>query len=102
MLVIVGEILVRLCPMLAANCFLIAVAAGQKSPQGSISRAISELAPEGLMQLKVTSATNQEQSLSKVGAALYVSTREDIASSGANNILRRKRMDFGDLRVARS
>lgn len=38
------------------------------------------------MQLKVTSASNKEQSLSKVGAALYVITREDIASSGANNI----------------
>ncbi len=38
------------------------------------------------MQLKVTSANNKEQSLSKVGAALYVITRGDIASSGANNI----------------
>lgn len=63
-----------------------AVAAGQKSPQGSISRDISELAPEDLVQLKVTSAINKQQSLSTVGAALHVITREDIASSGANNI----------------
>jgi hypothetical protein len=79
-------ILIRLCPMLAVSCFLIAVVVGQKSPHGSISSDISELASEDLMQLKVTSATNKEQSLSTVGAVLYVITREDIASSGANNI----------------
>jgi len=38
------------------------------------------------MKLRVTSAANKEQALSKVGAALFVITREDIASSGANNI----------------
>ncbi len=38
------------------------------------------------MKLKVTSASNKEQALSKVGAAIYVITREDIASSGANTI----------------
>jgi hypothetical protein len=85
MLAAFGNILIRLCPMLAASCFLIAVAAGQKSPRESNSRDISELAPEDLMQLRVTSETNQEQPLSKVGAALYVITREDIAFSGANN-----------------
>ena len=77
---------VQLCLVLAAGCFFIAIAIGQKSPQASTSRDISELAPEDLMKLKVTSAANKEQSLSKVGAALYVITREDIASSGANNI----------------
>ena len=44
------------------------------------------------MKLTVTSAANKEQSLSKVGAALYVITREDIASSGANNIPDRLRL----------
>ncbi len=86
MLAILCDILIRLCSMLAASCFPMAVAAGQKSPQGSISRDISELAPEDLVQLKATSATNKQQSLSTVGAALHVITREDIASSGANNI----------------
>ena len=62
------------------------VANGQKSPQAPTSRDISELAPEDLMKLTVTSAANKEQTLSKVGAAIYVITREDIASSGANNI----------------
>ncbi|MCU1337804.1 MAG: ligand-gated TonB-dependent outer rane channel [Bryobacterales bacterium] len=61
-------------------------ASGQKSQQGPTPRDISELAPEDLMKLRVTSAANKEQALSKVGAALFVITREDIASSGANNI----------------
>jgi iron complex outermembrane receptor protein len=72
--------------VLAAGCFFIAIASGQKPPRGSTSRDISELTPEDLMKLTVTSAGDKEQSLSKVGAALFVITREDIASSGANNI----------------
>jgi iron complex outermembrane recepter protein len=72
--------------MLAAGCFFIGIANGQKSPQVPTSRDISELAPEDLMNLRVTSAANKEEPLSKVGAALYVITREDVASSGANNI----------------
>jgi iron complex outermembrane recepter protein len=72
--------------VLAAGCFFIAIANGQKAPQVPSPRDISELAPEDLMKLTVTSAANKEESLSKVGAALYVITREDIASSGANNI----------------
>ena len=63
-----------------------AVAAGQGTPQNTAPRDISELALEDLMQLTVTSASNKEQPLSKVGAALFVLTREDIASSGATNI----------------
>ena len=76
----------RVCLVIAAGCFFTTTAAGQKSPHGSTTRDISELAPEDLMKLRVTSAGNKEQSLSKVGAALFVITREDIASSGANNI----------------
>ena len=77
---------IQLCLVLAAVCLFMGIATGQNSPQGPTSRDISELAPEDLMKLKVTSASNKEESLSKVGAALYVITREDIASSGANNI----------------
>ena len=76
----------RLCLVFAAGCFLISTAAGQKSPQGSNTRDISELPLEDLLKLRVTSAGNKDQALSKVGAAIYVITREDIASSGANNI----------------
>ena len=68
---------------------------GQKSPQGSTSRDISELAPEDLMKRRLTSAANKEQSLAKVGAVVYVMTHEDTASSGANNIPNRKRVEFG-------
>jgi iron complex outermembrane recepter protein len=77
---------VSLCRLIAAACFFITIADGQKSTQGSNTRDISELPLEDLLKLKVTSAGNKEQALSKVGAALYVITREDIASSGANNI----------------
>jgi len=94
-LAILGEILARPCPVLATSCLLIKMGVGQKSPQGSTSRHISELAPEDLMKLKVTLAANKEQPLSKVGAVVYVMTHEDTASSGANNIPNRKRMDFG-------
>ena len=38
------------------------------------------------MNIKATLAANKEQSLSEVGAALCAITREDMASSGANNI----------------
>ncbi len=77
---------VRVCLVIAAGCFFITTAAGQKSARGPTPRDISELPLEDLLKLKVTSAGNKEQALSKVGAALYVITREDIASSGANNI----------------
>jgi len=47
---------------------------------------LTELPLEELLKLRVTSASKKEQSLSRVGAALYVLTREDIASSGAHTI----------------
>ncbi|HEV8416345.1 MAG TPA: hypothetical protein VGQ49_22320 [Bryobacteraceae bacterium] len=37
------------------------------------------------MNIEATLAANKEQSLSEMGAALCVITREDMASSGANN-----------------
>ena len=72
--------------VLAAFCLFMGVATGQTPPQGPTTRDISDLPLEDLLKLRVTSASNKEQSLSKVGAALFVITREDIASSGANNI----------------
>jgi outer membrane cobalamin receptor len=38
------------------------------------------------MNIKATLAANKQQSLSEMGAAFGVITREDMASSGANNI----------------
>ncbi len=65
-----------------AGVLLAAPAAGQvpKPPD------LTELPLEELLKLHVTSASRKEQPLSKVGAALYVLTREDIASSGAHTI----------------
>ncbi len=37
------------------------------------------------MNIKAPLAANKEQALSKAGVALCVITREDMASSGANN-----------------
>ena len=77
---------VRLCVVIAAGCSIAALAVGQKATQSSTSRDISELAPEDRMKLKVRSVANKKQALSKVWATFYVITREDIASSGANNV----------------
>lgn len=74
-----------LCRVLAADCFPIAAAPGQRSPQRPTTGDIGDLAPEDLMNIKAPLAANKEQSLSEVGAALCVITREDMASSGANN-----------------
>lgn len=47
---------------------------------------LTELPVEELLKLRVVSASKKEQTLSKIGAALYVITRDDIASSGAHTI----------------
>ena len=72
--------------LIAAGCLFAALASGQTSPRRPTSRDISELAPEELMNLQVTPAGNKNEVLSRVRAALYVITREDIQSSGANTI----------------
>jgi hypothetical protein len=74
-----------LCRVLAADCFPIAAATSQKSPQSPTTGDISDPAPENLMNIDANLAANKEQSLSEMGAALCVITREDMASSGANN-----------------
>ena len=81
-----GRFPVGLALVFAAACFVTTSVAGQNSPQGPTSRDIRELAPEDLMRLRVTSASRKEEALSNMGAALFVITREDIASSGANSI----------------
>ena len=47
---------------------------------------LTELSLEDLMNTKVTSVSKKEQSLSKVAAAIFVVTQEDIHRSGATNI----------------
>lgn len=72
------------CPrlMVCAGVLLATAAAGQAPKPADLTN----LPLEELLKLRVTSASNKEQALSRVGAALYVITREDIASSGANTI----------------
>jgi len=47
---------------------------------------LSELSMEDLMNVQVTSASDKEQKLSRVAAAIFVITEEDIRRSGALNI----------------
>lgn len=68
--------------MVCAGVFLATAAAGQAPKPADLT----ELPLEELLKLRVTSASKKEQTLSRVGAALYVLTREDIASSGAYTI----------------
>ncbi len=47
---------------------------------------LTQLSIENLMNMEVTSASKKEQKLSKVAAAIFVITQEDIRRSGATNI----------------
>src|ERR1700720_3826663 len=47
---------------------------------------LTQLSLEDLMKVKVTSVSRKEQSLSKVGAAVYVISQDDIRRSGMTNI----------------
>src|ERR1035441_2961325 len=47
---------------------------------------LSQASLEDLMNIPVTSVSKKEQKLSKVGAAVFVITQEDIRRSGATNI----------------
>ena len=50
------------------------------------SEDLTEQSIEDLMQIKVTSVSKTEETLSKTAAAVFVITQEDIANSGALNI----------------
>ena len=54
----------------------------QKVPSSDLT----EVSLEDLMNTKVTSVSRKEQKMSKVAAAIYVITQEDIRRSGATNI----------------
>jgi len=47
---------------------------------------LTQVSLEDLMNIKVTSVSRKEQKLSKVAAAIYVITQDDIRRSGAKNI----------------
>jgi iron complex outermembrane recepter protein len=49
-------------------------------------RDLTQFSLEDLMNVEVTSVSKKEQKLSRVGAAIFVITQEDIRRSGATNI----------------
>src|SRR5450432_705924 len=77
-----GRRLARLGFPLAFSLSAIAVGAAQAQSQADLSR----LDVEDLMNVKVTSVSKREQSLSRTAAAAFVINQEDIRRSGALNI----------------
>jgi iron complex outermembrane receptor protein len=61
--------------------FLSFPACPQQKPDDVTSESI-----EDLMNIQVTSVSKKEQKLSRVAAAIFVITQEDIRRSGATNI----------------
>ena len=61
-------------------------AIGEGAAQGPPQVDLSRMDLEDLMNVKVTSVSKREQSLSRTAAAVFVITQEDIRRSGATNI----------------
>jgi iron complex outermembrane recepter protein len=57
----------------------------QKTSQSS-EKDLTQVSLENLMNMEVTSVSKKEQKLSRVAAAIFVITQEDIRRSGATNI----------------
>jgi iron complex outermembrane receptor protein len=71
----------------ARRIALIAVLTGLSSlAQQAKDYDLSQASLEDLLNIQVTSVSKKEQKLSKVGAAVFVITQEDIRRSGATNI----------------
>lgn len=60
-------------------------AQSQQNPQAT-PRDLTQVSLETLMNVEVTSASKKEQKLSRVAAAMFVITQEDVRRSGARNI----------------
>jgi iron complex outermembrane receptor protein len=73
-----GIVFLAMCPM---------VAHGQtEEPPSRAAADLTQVSIENLMNMEVTSASKREQKLSRVAAAIFVITKEDIRRSGATNI----------------
>jgi iron complex outermembrane receptor protein len=79
-----GPVLRRLA--LAAVTLCGSASAQNPSPASLPPDDLSKLSVEDLMNVEVTSASKKEQKLSRVAAAIFVITQEDILHSGALNI----------------
>jgi len=77
-----GRWLADLGFLLAAGLSAVTVGAAQVPSQTDLSR----MDVEDLMNIKVTSVSKKEQSLSRTAAAVFVINQEDIRRSGATNI----------------
>jgi outer membrane receptor for monomeric catechols len=66
-------------------------APSQKASQSSLND-LTQVSIENLMNIEVTSVSKKEQKLSRVAAAVFVITQEDIQMSGAANIPDQLRM----------
>jgi iron complex outermembrane receptor protein len=73
-------VMLRWVPIAVAMS-LTPLAAAQAPPQD-----LSKLSVEDLMNVEVTSVSKKEQKLSRVAAAIFVITAEDIRRSGATNV----------------
>jgi iron complex outermembrane receptor protein len=74
----------RLSAMLTM-ALLVSLPAGAQ-PAQSTSSGLAGASLEDLMNMRVTSVSRKEESLSKAGAAVFVISEEDIRRSGASNI----------------
>jgi iron complex outermembrane receptor protein len=73
---------VRASVILALSLGLATLGSAQAPPP----RDLTQFSLEDLMNVEVTSVSKKEQKLSRVGAAIFVITQEDIRRSGATNI----------------
>src|SRR5271169_4723774 len=68
----------------AVLLFLLFGAAAMAQKPGALD--LTQFSLEDLMKIQVTSVSKKEQTFSKIGAAIYVITQEDIRRSGITNI----------------
>jgi iron complex outermembrane recepter protein len=98
--------IVRVTTLLAASCLLgysLSAVAGKETADtmlAGLNIDITRLSIEDLLNLKITSASKKPESASRVPAAVYVLTAEDIRRSGVTSIPEALRMVPG-LQVAR-
>src|SRR5258708_40028875 len=67
-----------------AAFLLFAAGVGAQTPQKP--KDLTDMSLEDLLNVQVTSVSKKEQKLSRVAAAVFVITQEDIRRSGATNI----------------
>jgi len=72
--------------ILGFTFFLVGLGGALVSLAQTASPDLADASLEDLMNIQVTSVSRKEQSMSKVGAAVFVITQDDIRRSGATNI----------------